>query len=190
VPEWLAAAGEVATTNQSSAKAMAERFNEWSNLAFGLAGGVIFWLDPGLLSSAAATMFLCLSFASWYAHARETEEAWDLDVQAMYLATAALAGYGWSVHVEGAMAIALAFGAGLALFQEWTPMMWVMPGLVLLGAASLPILYSVIVAGLFAVAGALRLLSDRVQKPWSYILHGSWHIVAALDAVLLVYLAV
>jgi hypothetical protein len=190
VPEWLAAAGEVATRNQSSAKAVAERFNEWSNLAFALAGGAMLLIRPGLFSGTVAVLFLYLSAASWYAHARETEEAWDLDVQAMYMATAALAGYGWSAHLEGALAFSLALGTGLALSQEWTPMMWVMPGLVLLGATSLPPLYAAAVAGVFAVAGGLRLLSGRVRKPWSYILHGSWHIVAVLDAVFLVYLTV
>jgi metal-dependent HD superfamily phosphatase/phosphodiesterase len=69
-------------------------------------------------------------------------------------------------------------------------MMWVMPGVVLLGAASLPLSDAAIVAGVFAVAGGLRLFSGRARTPWSYILHGSWHIVAALDAVLLVYLTV
>jgi len=190
VPEWLAAAGEVATTNQSSAKVMAERFNEWSNLAFALAGAAMLLIRPGLFSGTVALLFLYLSAASWHAHARETEEAWDLDVQAMYMATAALAGYGWSAHLEGALAPSLALGAGLALSQEWTPMMWVMPGLVLLGATSLPLPYAAAVAGVFAVAGGLRLFSGRARTPWSYILHGSWHIVAALDAVFLVYLAV
>jgi len=188
VPEWLAATGEVAAPNRSRAKAMAERFNEWSNLAFALAGGAMLLIRPGLFSGTVALLFLYLSAASWHAHARETEEAWDLDVQAMYMATAALAGYGWSPHLGGALAFSLALGAGLALSQDWTPMMWVMPGLVLLGAASLPPLYAAAVAGVFTVAGGLRLLSGRVRSLWADILHGCWHVLAGADAVLLVYL--
>lgn len=186
IPSWLAAVDELVRPGQT-APAYEEPVSTYTNLAFGAAGVLLFALVPSVATGIVAGALAYLAYGSWQWHATKDSWAQARDEEAMYLAFGALAGLAWTGHVQAALALGIALGAGLALYRDRIDSFVAMPALVLGACAGLGLWKGLICLGVFAAAVGCRRLGEWLQARSELAhdaLHGAFHVVAAGGAFL------